>query len=72
MTPKELVLYVLLVVGVSFALTMLALIDLLKKDFSTPKEKFVWHLVAIVPVIGWLFYFTLGAKKGTRKNFDAK
>ncbi len=51
---------------------MLALIDLLKKDFPTPKEKFVWHLVAIVPVIGWLFYFVLGAKKGTRKNFGPK
>ena len=72
MTPKELILYVLIIVGLSFVLTMLALIDLLKKDFSTPKEKFVWHLVAIVPVIGWLLYFALGAKKGTRKNFDSK
>ena len=51
---------------------MIALIDLLKKDFPTLKEKFVWHLVAIVPVIGWLFYFALGAKKGTRKDFDSK
>lgn len=70
MTPNELLLYILLIVGASFVLTMLALIDLLKKDFPTGKEKFVWHLVAIVPVIGWLFYFVLGAKKGVRKNFD--
>ena len=69
MTPKELLFYILLIVGLSFVLTMFALIDLLKKNFPTPKEKFVWHLVAIVPVVGWLFYFALGAKKGTRKNF---
>lgn len=72
MTPKELLFYILLIVGLSFVLTMFALIDLLKKDFSTLKEKFVWHLVAIVPVIGWLFYFAIGAKKGTRKKFDSK
>ena len=69
MTPKEFLFYILLIVGLSFVLTMFALIDLLKKNFPTPKEKFVWHLVAIVPVVGWLFYFALGAKKGTRKNF---
>ena len=35
MTPKELILYVLLIVAVSFVMTMLALIDQLKKDFSS-------------------------------------
>lgn len=71
MTPQELIFYILLIVGLSFVLTMFALIDLLKKNFPTPKEKFIWHLVAIVPVVGWLFYFALGAKKGTRKNFNS-
>ncbi|WP_321495252.1 PLDc N-terminal domain-containing protein [uncultured Desulfobacter sp.] len=71
MTPKDLVLYILLIVGISFILTVLALIDLLKKDFPSLKEKFVWHLVAIVPIIGWIVYFALGAKKGTRKKFDS-
>lgn len=71
MTPKDLLLYILLVVGISFILTVLALIDLLKKDFPSLKEKFVWHLVAIVPIIGWILYFALGAKKGTRKKFDS-
>ena len=62
-------LYILLVVGLSFALTMVALIDIIKKDFSSVKEKFIWHLVAIIPVIGWLLYFALGAKKGKKKSF---
>jgi hypothetical protein len=65
----NIVLILLGVVGLSFLLTMLALIDLIKKDFPTVKEKFVWHLVAIIPVIGWLLYFALGAKKGTKKTF---
>ena len=63
------VLILLGVVGLSFLLTMLALIDLIKKDFPSVKEKFVWHLVAIIPVIGWLLYFAIGAKKGTKKSF---
>jgi hypothetical protein len=45
----NIVLILLGVVGLSFLLTMLALIDLIKKDFPTVKEKFV--LVAIIPVV---------------------
>ena len=66
---NDIVLYILITVGVSFGLTMVALIDLIKKDFPTVKEKFLWHLVAIIPVIGWLIYFILGARKGTKKSF---
>ncbi|MDD9301928.1 MAG: PLDc N-terminal domain-containing protein [Desulfobacter sp.] len=62
-------LYILIVVGLSFGLTMLALIDIIKKDFPSVKEKFVWHLVAIIPVFGWLVYFALGARKGKKKAF---
>jgi len=63
------VLYILGIVGLSFALTMVALIDIIKKEFSSVKEKFIWHLVAILPVIGWLIYFAIGAKKGKKKTF---
>ncbi len=62
-------LYILITVGASFALTMVALIDIIKKDFSSTKEKFIWHLVAVVPVVGWLIYFVLGAQKGKKKSF---
>ncbi len=66
---EDTLLYILLVVGLSFALTMVALIDIIKKDFPTVKDKFVWHLVAIIPVVGWLIYFALGAKKGKKKTY---
>lgn len=62
-------LYILITVGVSFALTMVALVDIIKKDFPSTREKFLWHLVAIIPVIGWLIYFALGARKGKKKTF---
>ena len=71
MTENDIVLYILIIAGVSFGLTMLALVDLIKKDFPTTKEKFLWHLVAIIPVIGWLIYFIIGAKKGTKKSFGS-
>lgn len=61
--------YILIAIGISFILTMVALIDIIKKDFPTVKDKFVWHLVAIIPIIGWLLYFILGAKKGKKKQF---
>ncbi|PIE60886.1 MAG: hypothetical protein CSA29_06140 [Desulfobacterales bacterium] len=68
---EDTLLYTLLVVGISFALTMVALIDIIKKDFPTVKDKFVWHLVAIIPIIGWLIYFSLGAKKGKKKTYPS-
>ncbi|MCG8683665.1 MAG: PLDc N-terminal domain-containing protein [Desulfobacterales bacterium] len=71
MTENDIVLYILIIAGVSFGLTMLALVDLIKKDFPTTKEKFLWHLVAIIPVIGWLIYFLIGAKKGIKKSFGS-
>ncbi len=63
------VLYVLIVAAVSFGLTMLALIDIIRKDFPSIKEKFLWHMVAIIPIVGWLIYYAVGAKKGTKKTF---
>ena len=60
------VLYILIAAGISLGLTMLALIDIILKDFGSVKIKFIWHLVAIIPVIGWLVYLIFGYKKGTR------
>lgn len=72
MTPNELLLYISsLIVGLSFMLDMIALIDLLKK-ISPPKEKFVWHLVAIVPGHRMkTLYFALGTSQKCRKKFDS-
>jgi hypothetical protein len=72
MTPNELLLYILLIVGLSFVLTMIALIDLLKKDFPTTKKKnlfgTLWPLFrssAGFSILPWAL------KKGTRKKFDS-
>jgi len=62
------VLYILIVSAVSLGLTMLALIDIILKDFGSIKAKFLWHFVAIVPIIGWLIYLLFGYRKGQRKK----
>lgn len=60
--------YILIILTISFGLTMLALVDIILKDFSTIKAKVIWHFVAIVPFIGWLIYFIFGARKGTKRK----
>ncbi len=61
------VLIVLVVFSVSFLLTMLALKDIILKDFGSTRAKIIWHFIAIVPLIGWLVYLVFGYKKGRRK-----
>ena len=61
---NQTILYILIVLGVSFVLTMLALVDIMKKDFGSTKSKIIWHFVALVPVFGWMIYFLFGYKKG--------
>jgi len=58
------ILYILLISAISFGLTMLALIDIILKDFGSIKVKIIWHFVAIIPIIGWLIYLIFGFKKG--------
>ena len=62
------VLYILIISGISFGLTMLALIDIILKDFGSLKAKVIWHFIAIIPIIGWLIYFIFGFKKGQRNK----
>ena len=54
--------------AIFWGVTMLAMIDIILKDFGSIKIKAVWGLVAIIPFVGWLLYFLLGAKKGIRKK----
>jgi len=63
-------LYVLLTSAISFGLTMLALIDIILKDFGSTKAKIIWHFIAIVPVFGWLIYLIFGYKKGQRAKLE--
>ena len=63
----KIVLYILLIAALSLFLTMLALIDIIKKDFGSTKAKVIWHFVALIPLIGWLIYLLFGFKKGQKK-----
>ncbi|SMC55435.1 Phospholipase_D-nuclease N-terminal [Desulfocicer vacuolatum DSM 3385] len=56
-------------IGVIFwGLTMLAMVDIILKDFGSIKTKALWGAVSLVPFIGWLIYAVAGAKKGIRKK----
>ena len=62
------IIYIFIAFGVSLGLTMVALVDSLKKDFSTPGEKMLWHIIAMIPFFGWIIYFLFGAKKGKKQT----
>ncbi len=62
------IIYFLIILAVSFGLTLLALIDIILKDFGSTKAKIIWHFIAIVPFIGWLIYLLFGFRKGQRKK----
>lgn len=53
---------------VFFALTMLAVLDVARKEFATSNSKMRWGIVAVVPVIGWLFYLLFGFWRGKPKQ----
>ncbi len=47
-----------------FAITMLAITDVLRKDFGSTRVKAAWGLVALLPFVGWMIYFLFGFRKG--------
>jgi uncharacterized membrane protein YhaH (DUF805 family) len=49
-----------------YLLTVLAIIDIIRKDFGTIGKKALWGLIAIVPFIGWLVYLIFGFRKGKK------
>ena len=55
-----------------FLLTCLAILDIARKDFGSIQMKALWgFLVAMVPFIGVVIYFLIGARKG-KKYADEK
>jgi hypothetical protein len=64
----KITIYILVIFGISFAFTVLALVDIIKKDFGSAKAKIIWHIVAIIPIIGWLIYLVFGFKKGQKNR----
>ena len=50
-----------------FLLTCLAILDIARKDFGSIQMKALWgFLVAMVPFIGVVVYFLIGARKGKK------
>lgn len=63
---NQTVIIIIILFGISLGLTMLALIDSMQKDFGSGKAKFIWHMIALVPFLGWLIYFVFGARRGKK------
>lgn len=49
-----------------YLLTVLAIIDIIRKDFGTIGKKALWGLIAVVPFVGWLVYLIFGFRKGKK------
>lgn len=56
---------------VFFILTMLAFVDVMRREFGTKKIKAVWSVVSLIPFVGWIVYFMLGARTGKVVGFGA-
>ena len=60
-----------IVAGISavfWALTILAIIDVILKDFGSTRNKAIWGFIALIPFVGWLIYLLFGFRKGIKKN----
>jgi uncharacterized membrane protein YhaH (DUF805 family) len=51
-----------------YLLTVLAIIDVIRKDFGTIGKKALWGLIAVIPFIGWLVYLIFGFRKGKKQK----
>jgi len=49
-----------------YLLTVLAIIDVIRKDFGSIGRKALWGCIALVPFIGWLVYLVFGFRKGQK------
>lgn len=55
--------------GIGFvflALTMVAFMDVAKKDFGSTAKKSLWAIISLIPFIGWLIYLIFGFRKGKK------
>ncbi|MBU0697864.1 MAG: PLD nuclease N-terminal domain-containing protein [Proteobacteria bacterium] len=53
---------------VFYILTILAVIDIARKDFGSMAKKALWACVALVPFIGGLIYLFFGFRKGQKPD----
>jgi uncharacterized membrane protein YhaH (DUF805 family) len=55
---------------VFYLLTILAIIDVVRKDFGTIGKKALWGVIALIPFVGWLIYLIFGFRKGKKPGSD--
>lgn len=49
----------------SFALPVVALVDIVKKDFNG-SDKIIWVLIVLfLPIVGSILYFVIGSRQNT-------
>ena len=51
---------------VFYLLTILAVVDIVRKDFGTIGKKALWGIIAMIPFVGWLIYLIFGFRKGKK------
>ena len=51
---------------VFYIFTILALFDIVRKDFGGIEKKAIWAFICIVPFLGVILYFAIGYRKGKR------
>ncbi len=56
------------IAAIFWALTILAVVDVLLKDFGSTRTKAIWGFTALLPFVGWLIYLLFGFRKGVKKN----
>ncbi len=57
---------------VFYLFTVLAIVDIVRKDFGTIGKKALWGLVAMIPFFGWMVYLIFGFRKGKKKCMGAQ
>jgi len=58
-----------LIISIPFLLcTIMALSNVLQKEFKTIRQKILWGIIASVPFIGFIIYFIFGFRKGKKIN----
>jgi uncharacterized membrane protein YhaH (DUF805 family) len=55
---------------VFYILTVLAVIDIARKEFGSTGKKALWAVIALIPFIGWLIYLVFGFRKGKKPSPD--
>jgi len=51
---------------VFYLLTILSIVDIMRKDFGTIGKKAFWGIIAMIPFVGWLIYLIFGFRKGKK------